>query len=258
MSLSDVSIIIPTFLRRAHLLRAFDGLQANASQAEVVISCDDDLSGKLYGARKWVSLPFDSGLTVKRNAAVKISTRKYILCGCDDFDFTQEAIDGIHILTQVLDECPNVDIAVGRVNNIRYEGFLEWKAGEYIREHYLVPGADDRNGWNVPIALKPHVQWSIDIGINYFLARREVLEQFPWDENIRPIGGEHGDFFLTLKFARKRVVWVPGVNIHTINLPYEMQDSRYAQYRRRAFLTGHRIFLDKWGVKRYIGFTEKP
>jgi glycosyltransferase involved in cell wall biosynthesis len=258
VSLKDVSVIIPTFLRRAHLCRALDGLLHNAPEAEVIVACDDEMYGIIYGNGKWVSLPWDIGLTAKRNAAVAASTRKYILCGCDDFDFTPEAVAGIQTLTEVLDAHPAVDIAVGRVDNKRYEGFLQWKPGEYIRETYLTPGAAPEGGWFVPIALKPHIMWKIDIGINYFLARREVLEQYPWDENIRPIGGEHGDFFLTLKHADKYVVWVPGVNINTIKLPVEMEDPQYAQYRRRAFATGHRIFLDKWQVKRYISFTEKP
>jgi hypothetical protein len=263
VSLHDVGIIIPTFLRRAHLRRALASAKLNFSEAKLVVACDDDLGdeGRTGDHTRWVQLPFDSGLTAKRNAAVQFcADRKYVLVGCDDFLFDAEAYEGANKLQEVLEAHPNVDCAVGRVNNIRYEGFLELKTGEYIREHRLAMGHSQEpgGGWHVPFCLLPHVMWNIDLGINYFMARTQVLFDLPWDETIRPIGGEHADFFLTLKLAQKRVVWVPDVNITTINLPYELQDPRYSQMRCRAFRTGHKIFLDKWGVKKYIAFDEKP
>ncbi len=95
----------------------------------------------------------------------------------------------------------------------------------------------------------------IDIGINFFLARTEVLREVPWDETIRPIGGEHADWFLSMKEANKLVVYLPGANINTIEDNPDWRHLDYRIYRRRA-QQGHELFLKKRGVKRYYGFDE--
>src|SRR5208337_1451568 len=94
-----------------------------------------------------------------------------------------------------------------------------------------------------------------DLVVNAFLARTSVLREVPWDEDVRPIGGEHGQFFWHMKKASKTTVILRGLNINTIQLGQglEVQDPRYGQFRRRAFAAGHTIMLRKEGWKDWIG-----
>lgn len=246
---SDITILITTFLRPGYLRECLRGIRVNLPECDIAIACDDDVTHVPPDAHvSFVRLPFDRGLCAKRNAAVKLAHwTKYCLLGCDDFDFsTPAAREGIFKMKRVLEEHPDVDVVVGTYNGKRYEGDLEYVPGEYIREHLLR---------GLPYCLKPYPIWKIDIGVNYFLARTRVLEEVPWDESIRPIGGEHGDWFLSMKEAGKSVVFIKDCHITTLPDHPEWRDPLYPMFRRRAYY-GHEIFLKKRNIKNYYGFNQ--
>ncbi len=240
--LSDVTILVTTFMRPGYLQACLDSAAVNLTECMTVVACDDN-EPHAGPVTRWHQLPFDSGLTAKRNAAVKMTTTKYALLASDDFNFSTPGIrSGILRMSEFLDKYPEVDAVVGRVNNKQYEGILVHVPGEYIKERRLY-FVDDR-------------PMSIDIGINFFLARTDVLREIPWDESIRPIGGEHADWFLSMKEAHKKIVFMPGVNIWTFPYKAEWQHPDYKMYRWRA-VEGHELFLKKRGIKRYYGFDEE-
>jgi hypothetical protein len=172
----------------------------------------------------------------------------YTLIGSDDFDFsTSEARRGIVAMGVVLKYGHTVHIVGGRCNERPYEGFLEYVPGEYIKEHRL----DETSPYSFCL---PHPVWRVDIIANYFLAHTQVLRDVPWDEKIRPIGGEHVDFFLDLRAAGKIVSYLPGVNINTQPYDASKQDSCYKAYRQRALTTGHELMKKKRNIKQYISF----
>ena len=174
--------------------------------------------------------------------------------GSDDFDFsTVEARAGIEKLLRVLDDHRSVDVAGGHHNHQRYEGFLELVPGSHIKETRLF--ASDGHGTHPPSLSREYEVYRVDLIVNYFLARTESIAPFPWDERMK-IGGEHGDWFLTLKHAGKTVVWVPGVNINELPRDRSKVHPDYAKYRGRALSLGHRIFLEKRGIKQYFGFDD--
>jgi hypothetical protein len=253
--LSDITIVIPTFHRRGYLRACLDGIKANLPECPVRIAQDDGgdctLEVSDYETYYWAKLPYDSGLTAKRNAAVRLVETKYTLMGCDDFDFTDpEAREGIELMVKILDDFDDIDVVAGRVNNRPYEGLLEHVPGECIREYPI----DD---FILPFMLTESlVMWKIDIAANYFLARTSVLRRFPWDEDIRPIGGEHVDWFLDLKDAGMKVVFPsPYANINTQPYDPAKQNPRYKEFRRRALTTGHALMKQKRNIKQYIDFN---
>lgn len=258
MSLSDVTILTTTFLRDGCLLECLKRIRKNLPEVHNVVVDDgypsDDKQHAVCALRGWnddyVLLPFDSGLPAKRNAGAKEVRTKYLLMGCDDFDFSiSEARTGIEKLVTVLDNNPNIDVASGRRGYEPYEGFLEIIPGQYIKETRLsCPNKSGKyEGWTKEF-------YKVDLTVNYFLARTEVVRMFPWDERMK-IGGEHGDWFLDLKEASRHVVWVPGVNINEFQVPQGIHQD-YNRYRSRAVSLGHRIFLEKRGVKDYKGFGQ--
>lgn len=253
--LTHVSVLVTTFLRDGYLLECLKRINAYLPDCPIIV-VDDGYSTpeklKIQQAFKgtqhdtsfhWCDyefLPFDSGLPAKRNLGAKLCKTRYLLMGCDDFDFSPiEARMGIQKLAGILDLNPEIDVAGGRHNNNPYEGFLELVPGSHIQETRLVPDGK-------------HEFYPVDLTVNYFMARTEMVRQFPWDERMK-IGGEHGDWFLDLKQAGRNVVWVPGVNITEFSVP-KGSDPSYSRYRGRAKDLGHKIFLEKRGITDYRGF----
>jgi glycosyltransferase involved in cell wall biosynthesis len=237
MDLSQVSILITSFLRPGLLADCLTGLHASLPECPIIVVDDGGLSTWPTGC-EFISLPFDSGISAKRNAGIEVCRTPYLLLGCDDFDF-RDARPGIEKLLGVLERHPEIDVAGGRVENNPYEGFLELVPGECIREHSLTTdGAAEF--------------YPVDLTVNYFLARTERM--LPWDARMK-IGGEHGDWFLAMKEADRRVVWVPGVSISTLPANRKkMIHPDYGKYRRRAVTQGFQVFKQKRDIQYYVGF----
>ena len=257
MPLSDVTILITSFLRPGYLFECLKRIRENIPECKVVVVDDSDVN--LHDYPMWdsrlegyevIHLPFDSGLPAKRNAGAKAIKTKFMLMGTDDFDFgTPEARAGVIKLLETMESFPQIDVAGGHFNRQPYEGFLDYVPGSHIKETRLFT---DPKPW----AELTQPFYQVDITVNYWMARPELLAEIPQDERMK-IGGEHGDWFLSLKEAGKLVVWIPGVNINS--LPYEpkWQHRDYNTYRGRAKNLGHQIFLTKRGIKNYYGFDEE-
>ena len=234
-NMSDVTILVTSFLRPGCLAECMASIKLWLPDCKVIVIDDGDLPLALPdpGNCDWslIRLPFDSGLSAKRNAGVKAATTKYVLLGCDDFYFFDAARKGIELLIDALglfgpDNLRvrnSVVLASGRVDDNPYEGFLEYKKGEYIKETRA----------DVSSSVHEGDCQLVDLTVNYFLARTEALKQFPWPEEMK-IGGEHVCLFLDLKLAGKNVAWVKGVNVTTQLYDPSKQDPRYAQFRARA------------------------
>jgi glycosyltransferase involved in cell wall biosynthesis len=239
LSLSKVTILITSFLRPGYLADCLAGIKKNLPEVKVIVIDDGGMSGEGI-----ISMPFDSGLSAKRNAGVAATKTKYLLMGSDDFDFsTAEARRGIEKMVAVLDNNRDIDVAGGRVNGDAYEGNLTVAPGQYISQTRLP-------------AYTPPVT-KCDLVVNYFVARTKSIRPFPWDERMK-IGGEHGDWFLTLKDNGLTVVVVEGVNITTLPYDSTKEHPTYAKYRARAKDLGHRIFLRKRGVSEFYGSGSPP
>jgi glycosyltransferase involved in cell wall biosynthesis len=244
--LSDITILVTTFLRDGYLQDCIAGIYKNLPECHIVVVDDGERSSSIVHSlrkEKWLAMPFDSGLSAKRNAGVKAATTKYVLLGCDDFQFDAEARRGIELMLEALDCFPQLSVASGRVDYRNYEGFLEYVDGEYIKETRADMSPADKDG----------ACQLVDLTVNYFLARTEVLKQFPWPEEMK-IGGEHVCLFLDLKLAGKKVAWVKGANINTQPHDPSKQDPRYPEFRARARTLGHPLMKTRYNIKQYIGF----
>lgn len=248
MLLEQITIVIPTFHRRGYLRDCLQIIGENLSECKVVVVSDD---GVIPQTKNEIYLPYDSGLTAKRNAGVKAVHTPYTLIASDDFDFsTPDARKSIMTMAWMLKNESEVDVAAGRVNNKPYEGYLEYVPGEYIKEHRL------NFGDIPPIWFNFVPAWRVDIAANFFLARTSVLLEVPWDEAIRPIGGEHADWFLDMKAADKTTAFLPSTNVNTLPYDASKQHSQYREFRRRCW-TGHEQMMKKRNIKKYYSFDEE-
>jgi len=247
--LQNITIVIPTFHRRGYLAECFRAVEANLPECSVVVAQDDGGDCTWEYNTCWAKLPYDSGLTAKRNAAVRLVETPYVLMGSDDFDFsTPDARKGIIDMMLAAELHPEIDVIVGSYKERPYHGFLEYVPGKYIKEHRL-----DVNK-QLPIIDNSFKLWKIDIGPNYFLARTEVLKEIPWDETIRPIGGEHADFYLDLKEADKLVVYIPFVNINEQPRDRSKEHPNYREFRARCW-DGHALMKKKRNITQYVDFN---
>src|SRR5581483_2609476 len=112
-NLSDITILITSFLRPGYLLDCVQGIRLQMPDAQILIvdDSDDRVNPMPYLTVpncEFVMMPFDAGLSAKRNRGVQQCTTKYLLMGSDDFDFsTHEAKAGVLKLLKVLDEHPD-------------------------------------------------------------------------------------------------------------------------------------------------------
>jgi hypothetical protein len=244
MSLAKVTIAITSLLRWGYLKACLDSIRQNLPECKVLVAddSDTDLCANVVGP-SCIRLPFDSGLTRKRNKIVEAAETPYFFCGADDFDFSTPGFRlGLESAAALLDTNPEIDLVGGRVDNNPYESNLEYDANSnVIRERRLVP-----DGCRFQ---------KCDLVVNAFLARISTIREVPWDNDVVPIGGEHGLLFWQMKKAGKTTVWLPGLNINTLHLGAgpDVQDPRYGQFRRRAFAAGHAIMLKKLGIKDWVG-----
>jgi hypothetical protein len=245
MLLDDVTIGITSLLRFGYLKKALADIKENFPECKVIVADDSDTDPPIT-TEKLIKLPFDSGISKKRNAAVKATETKYWLCGTDDHLFDKKAREGVEKMKQFLEQYPMFDVAAGRCNGNEYEGYLEYEPGEYIREIPL------SQGYIGPImrgslAFPWH---EVSITANYFLARTDKIE--PWEESLK-IGGEHVMWFLKMREHGKRIAWIPGAEI--VNQPYfeGIQDPRYNRMRMRCW-DGHAEMKRIMNIKDYIGF----
>ncbi len=244
-SLSDITIGISSFGRWGYLARCLADIRRFFPDCKVIVA-DNSFDDRCAAvARGCIRLESDSGLTACRNATVRATTTPYWFCGCEDFDFgTRGFRSKLEEAAAVLDGHPEISLVGGRANNFPYEAFLEQREddhGRYMQEMPMVPSG---------------AQYDLcDLVVNAFLARTSVLLECPWDEEVKPIGGEHGQFFWTLKQAGHKVAYLKDWNIRTLNLGEDIsvQDPRYRQWRNRAVDTGHRIMCKKLGIYDWKG-----
>lgn len=247
IDLSKVSVGIKTFLRDEALFNTISAIQNTMPEVRMIIADDGEQSEKkdsLYAdltqkGHQIIICPFDSGFGFKSNRIVEALDKPYLLVGSDDFDFRPPSVrQGIEKLVDVLDRT-DVDIASGRVHG-PYEFDLEDR-GDVIIEHKV----------NTNLSPMP---WFIrcDLTVNYSLIKKRVFEKVKWDQKPdvpHSIGGcEHGMFFLDVKRANYKVVYVPLVEIkeqQNVNSP------RYMQFRARSS-DPRRACCDLRGVRKYI------
>lgn len=232
--LSNVSVLIKTFLRDGYLMRCVAGIERTLPEVHMIIADDGDDTRdkvKLYSRLREVGhvclwLPKDSGFGAKSNAAIPYFERPYVLIGSDDFDFSdREVRRGIERMANVLDENPEIGIASGRVGNRPYELIFDMD-GDWVKA---------RPGYRGSGKTKKGTQYQFcDLTVNYSLIRREVFEKVRWDSDVKIGGGEHGAFFIDVKRAGWKVAVVSGASIKELPSHAEWRHRDYPAFRGRA------------------------
>ncbi|VVB51628.1 Uncharacterised protein [uncultured archaeon] len=255
MVLDKVAILIKTFLRDEYLYETVRTILKEMPEAQLIVVDDGHIPvmktylyhGLINEGHVVELCPFDSGFGYKSNRGAALCTRPYLLIGSDDFDF-HGARPGIEKLVAVL-EAGAADIASGRVHNNRYEGRLTEVDGT-VHETYI--------DLSHPCEEIPGIKYyPCDLTVNYSLICASILGpgKIHWDDDVKIGGGEHGAFFVDVKRAGHRVVYVEGVNINEQRS--KPMDPHYGAFRGRA-RQPERPCFDRRGVKQYYCFGGNP
>jgi hypothetical protein len=253
--LSNVCIVIKTFLRDGFLLQCIAGIQKTLPECKIIIIDDGDADSSPISRQKnlcyetlrraghvchW--LPKDSGFGAKSNAAIRFCDRPYVLIGSDDFDFSEASVRaGIERMVSVLQGVPDIGIASGRVNNRSYEMTLEL-GEDWARAKDGYHARGEVNGISYQLC---------DLTINYSLIRRDVFEKVRWDDDVKIGGGEHGAFFVDVKRSGWKVCVVSGVNIREMAGTIPGNHPAYAEKRMRA-KDPARPCYERRGIKHFL------
>jgi len=246
--IDGVTVVVKSFKRHLSLWRLVQSIRHFYPEMPIVI-CDDSFADQT----KWtdallevsqtpgvtvVRLPYDSGISAGRNAAVAAArTSRIILCD-DDFVFTEET--KIEHLTTILD-AGGYDIVGGVVR-------MDGKRPENWTGHLSLTGTGNAKTVGLVPLRNPefeieglHCQ-DTDITLNFFAAKRSALLKTPWDNRYK-ITEEHLDSFMSWTLAAKlRIAWTKACVIgHWQTAPLDYKKMRG---RRDGFSK-----LDaKWGV----------
>ena len=249
LSLSSISIGLPTFLRDEKLFHCVTHIRRTMPEAKIIIADDGDHTEEKEGVyadliregHQVILCPYDSGFGYKHNEIARVLDRPYLLRVHDDFDFSPPSVAmGVKKLLATLEKSPRLDIASGSLDNRGpYEFNLKEHAG-VIEEVPVKYALYEVNGL-------PDF-YPCDLTVNYSLIRRKVFEKVQWDiEEVIGEGG-HGTFFLDVKRAGFKVGYVPGVGISE---QLGADSLRYRVLRARA-CTKSRLCFKKRGIKKYV------
>lgn len=249
-----VAIGIKTFMRANLLYRTLSAIEQNVTIPYRLYIADD---GPIDDEKRWryqrlknaghvvIELPFNSGISVGRNAIARAVRESRVLIQDDDIIPADAAC--IPNLAAVLDAAPDVGVVSGLV---RGEGGEYYTSENYAKGLMLdlapplltrtpAPRHVERVGEDGPLYVRA------DQVPNYFLARREVLEAVKWDNEIR-VEYEHMDWFLSLK----KTPWKAAVCLDAHAVHFNgLVERDYFGYRRAA---SPARFYAKWGISNIV------
>lgn len=250
---SKVAIGIKTFMREESLFRTLDSIEKHFPYPyRLYIADDSNISDeKEYRYQQLevqghiiIRLPFNSGISLGRNAITKRAVEDYVLITDDDILLSDS--ESIKKMKGLLDSKDDIGVCAGMIYQENGEPFggkdyirgirLEIDRGVLFR-HRATGQLSKLNGTLFNYA---------DQVVNFFLAKREVFHDVNWDERIK-VEYEHMDFFLNLKKTK----WKAAVCFNTkfIHCHSRTLDPVYVRHRRSAPI---QYFYAKHGIQNII------
>jgi len=236
--IKTVAVAIKTFMREECLFKTLDSIEKYMPFPYRIYVADDskitdDKAYRYYklehrGHRviKTPELPFNSGISIGRNAIIKEITEEYVLMMDDDIQLVDS--DSVKKMMAVLESADDIGLVAGQ---LFHENGEPWGGPEYTKGLRL---EKDRGLlYRYPTEKKYHSRNGTkyiyaDQVVNFFLAKRQIFNDIMWDEQIR-IEYEHMDFFLRLKETKWRAVACLGAQaMHTKS----RHDTEYNFFRR--------------------------
>ncbi len=212
-SLDDVTAVIKTFERPLILKRLIRSIRRFYPQFKIVVADDSRKPATIPGIET-VTLPFDSGVSAGRNAALKVVRTKYVLMLDDDFVFFRNTV--LAPALELMERYPEVDILGGKVINLPFYTSTDYREAELFPTHaepLRTPGS--RIG-------AAEVMEKV---ANFYIGRTVSICQIGWDEQLKRL--DHADFFTRAR-GKLLTAYYPQLQVlHAQNL----FDDKYQRFR---------------------------
>lgn len=234
--MNDVTLIISTFERPDALRACLTSIRKFYGDLPILIA--DDSSEALKMARKnvkYYKLPFDMGLSYKRNFLVRLVETKYVIILDDDFIFTEDT--NLERLRENIEK-HDLDILAGGVTN--KDKHLHYYRGLFEIEDNILYYREGDKGMVGDVTL-------YDLVLNFFISKTEFLRENPWDNRLKI--AEHTPFFLSIK-DKARVGYIDGVVVENSRAEYS---GNYNRFRKRASDFTH-IWMSEFDIEKTISF----
>lgn len=254
------TILIKTLLRPKCLLRLLQSIRARYLHVPIIVIDETDpyhdppAISQAHQSITYAYLPHDSGVSAGRNYGVALARTLFILLLDDDFVFTDQTRIGD--MFEFLQERSDYSIVCGALSDRGlYSGSFQYTPNHSVKM-VEIPG-NPRHGKNVvKKQLTPNI-FETDRGLNFFLARRDVLQQVPWDADLKT--EEHTEHFFRLFLAGIKVAIHSKVAIfHDGGQTCAVQgplNQNYTQFRKRTFTN---FILSKYNLVEFCGDTSSP
>ncbi len=269
-----IAILIPTFLRDERLMKSIESILKRCEHDDMfrkwvrIYVADQghpewsEQKTEFYkklkeGGHKVYKTPFNSGLSYNRNFLVQQSVEPYVMIVDDDFEFTADTDLGAFLEVLNHRECNGV-VGGNIENRPPYHADLVFEEKENGRYLYRVQKLNEPQNlhiYNTTQKNKELTYFYTDIVLNFFLAKREVLEEVPLDNDLKLV--EHTDHFLRIKRNTNwKVCHYPNTTCRHITSKVSKE---YKSFRNNPLYV--KLFLDKWGLideSHFIRVYEKP
>jgi glycosyltransferase involved in cell wall biosynthesis len=210
-----ITAIISTFERPDMCLRLIASARQHCPDVRLLVVDDSKEPRDWPEADDHLVLPYDSGLSAKRNAGVAHVETGWVVLLDDDFICTPRT-DLAKLVC--IAEASGLDIVGGEVIEgnapVRYHGYFEQKGNHVVM----------RRGWETVDGIN-----RCQLIPNFFAAKAETLAAHPWDERLKL--AEHSPYFWTWRNDLK-VGWISDVAVdHRQHRPPAYNELRLRAYQ---------------------------
>ncbi len=214
--ITDITLIIKTFERPYALKRLISSIQRRYASIKIIVVDDSKQPVDIEGV-ELIKLPYDSGISAGRNAALARCQTPYFLLLDDDFVFShRQRLSSLCAYMKTHDE---VDIMGGRCIDLPM----------HIKHHFHDHGISKDLPAKIAIGNRIGGMEVVDKVQNYFIGRTETIRTHQWNPALKI--AEHTEFFTR---ARGKLVTVynPSMLILHVKWPFDLA------YNRKRFRTG--------------------
>jgi len=201
-----LTAVVKTFERPETLKRLLDSLFRLYPRMRVIVA-DDSREPTEDPRVRTIRLPFDSGVSAGRQAALEAVETPYLLLLDDDFVFYRET--DLEAAMAIMEREPRIDIMGGRVvnlpsmrsNDYRWARLYPTKARSLVSPGSMIGGLE-----------------VYDKVANFYIARTDSLKKVGWDPRIKRL--DHADFFTRAKGVLL-TVYNPDLKILHAQTPFD-------------------------------------
>ena len=179
--LDDFTVIIKTFERPKILKRLIRSIRRFYPDIKIIVA-DDSHNPVLIHGVKTLPLPYDSGVSAGRNAALSSVETEYTLLLDDDFVFFRKT--DLHRALSLMKRYPEVDILGGKVINLPF-----YNSTDYRNANLFPTDA----GPIKPIGSYIGKLEVLDKVPNFYIGKTAGIRKVGWDEQLTRL--DHADFF---------------------------------------------------------------